>query len=217
MYLERDFVASGFQAVAQRIAASTGVAVDTLFDFLWRGFEGGRRGRAFDDVRASFPDTRAVTVSELVEAYRSHVPDIKLSEEVRSSLVRLRAAGYEVGAISDGRPQVQAAKVAALGLKDLVDPIVLTGEWGEEFSKPHPRGYELVEQEWRLAGSQLLYVADNPLKDFVTPNRRGWRTIRVRRPGQLHSDISASKAEFAAAHEARSIAGACELILSSAP
>ena len=33
-------------------------------------------------------------------------------------------------------------------------------------------------------------MADNPAKDFVAPHRLGWRTVRVRRAGGLHADVS---------------------------
>ena len=37
-----------------------------------------------------------------------------------------------------------------------------------------------------LIGFPLAYVADNPLKDFVTPRARGWWTVQVERPERVH-------------------------------
>ncbi|HEX6222335.1 MAG TPA: hypothetical protein VF115_14690, partial [Acidimicrobiia bacterium] len=50
----------------------------------------------------------------------------------------------------------------------------------------HPRAFEMVETRLGLSGDRLAYVADNPAKDFIAPNDRGWTSIRVRIEGQLH-------------------------------
>ena len=35
-------------------------------------------------------------------------------------------------------------------------------------------------------GVQLVYVGDNPSKDFVTPNARGWRSVQIERDQRIH-------------------------------
>jgi putative hydrolase of the HAD superfamily len=38
-------------------------------------------------------------------------------------------------------------------------------------------------------GDQLVYVGDNPAKDFQAPNRMGWITVQIDRPCQQNFKI----------------------------
>jgi putative hydrolase of the HAD superfamily len=56
---------------------------------------------------------------------------------------------------------------------------------GAEYLKPHLRRFARLQRHWPLVdSSRFLYVADNPLKDFVAPRAREWRTVRIIRGGE---------------------------------
>ena len=82
-----------------------------------------------------------------------------------------------------------------------MDEIVYTDGFGAEFWKPHPFSFEFVASTWNIPHEKLTYLADNPLKDFVGPNRLGWQTIRLRDPGQLRYEIEPENEEYAPARE----------------
>jgi hypothetical protein len=67
--------------------------------------------------------------------------------------------------------------------------IVFTEALGPGREKPHPAAFEQLEREVGLRGDRCAYVADNPAKDFVTPHRLGWRTVRVRRADSLYANV----------------------------
>ena len=185
LYDEREYVRSGFFAVAQVAGHSDGEAT-ALADWLGTAFEAGIRGDTFDRLRASFPEVGGrVSTAALVDAYRAHLPDIALSTGVPEMLDRLEALGLRLGVLSDGHAASQMAKVAALGLERWFDPILLTGSREPRFAKPGTAGFEAIAQGWRLAASELVYVADNPEKDFAGPRRLGWMTVRLAHPRQL--------------------------------
>ncbi len=183
LYLERDYVRSGFQAVERRLG------VDGFCATAWRLFEAGARGDVFDQAMARHGIR--TPVAELVEVYRSHAPDIVLRPEVLSLIRELASQGRALALISDGAHVSQAAKVEALGLAGLLDPIILTDAWGADFWKPHARAFETVMAAHGGDGAEYVYVADNPAKDFLAPRELGWRTIRMRWPGALHEGVEA--------------------------
>jgi putative hydrolase of the HAD superfamily len=41
-------------------------------------------------------------------------------------------------------------------------------------------------------GVRLVYVGDNPAKDFLAPNQLGWTTVQVKRPTTEHRRIHAT-------------------------
>ena len=183
LVFERDYVRSGFRHVAGVIAARAGASADEVFDLLWSDFLAGVRGDAFDRALARFP-APDLAVADLVEAYRAHEPDVQLAPGAEEVLAAACARGT-VAIVSDGPLASQRAKVAALGLASRCAPVVLTDAWGKEFWKPHRRAFEHVAEAWGLAPEDLVYVGDNPLKDFVAPNELGWHTMRLRVPEQL--------------------------------
>lgn len=185
LYLERDYVRSGFSAVADVVHSSVGIPKAELFSFLWACFERDNRGNTFNLLCDAYPEiVERYPVVDLVEVYRSHRPRLSLPSESKQVLGRLRMAGLRIGLISDGPLSSQSAKVSALQLDSIADEIVLTDSWGRSYWKPHTRAFEEIARRFGMAHRELCYVADNPAKDFCTPKALGWYTIRVRCPGQ---------------------------------
>jgi len=128
------------------------------------------------------------TIARLVTAYREHEPSIALLPDSEKAL-RAFASIASVAVITDGPRASQSRKVAALELRRWASPIVLTDELGPQAMKPSPVSFEFVQRHYGLDGTGCAYVGDNPRKDFVSPRALGWRTIRIRRPLGLHSDV----------------------------
>jgi len=198
LYPERDYVASGFRAVAAEVAARTSLSAGDVYDGLWGDFQEGRRGDLFDRLLARRRQARnTITVAEMVEVYRGHRPAIELTAEVEDLLSELKEQGIPLGLISDGYRIAQQAKVESLKLETFFDPLILTDALGREFWKPHERAFRQVEEAWDLPGAALVYIGDNPTKDFIAPQRRGWTGLRLRRRGQESFDREAVGGEAA--------------------
>jgi putative hydrolase of the HAD superfamily len=121
-------------------------------------------------------------VSDLVKAYREHIPDISLAPDAETFLRRL---AVPVFALTDGPLASQRKKAHALGLDRWVAHVVFTAEHGPGFHKPSPAGFELIQSLNGDAPASHVYVADNPAKDFLGPRHLGWQTVRIRREGSL--------------------------------
>ena len=177
LYLERDYVRSGFTAVG------TAAGLPEFGLRCWSLFESGVRGNTFDLARQDFPEL-TITTPELVEIYRQHKPDIQLCEDAMDFLYHLRA---RTGIISDGPIRSQRAKFLALGLLPWIDCPLFTAETCAP--KPAPAAFQLAAFHLNTAYSQCVYIADNPQKDFAGPKSLGMHTIRIRRPLSLHFDV----------------------------
>jgi putative hydrolase of the HAD superfamily len=185
LYDERDYVRSGFDHVAALVERSPGKR-ETLRRWLEHAFEAGVRGHTFDRMLETFPAVaERFSVETLVEAYRGHRPAIELAPDVESTLESLGTSGLRLGALSDGPLASQTAKAIALDLRRWLDPIVFTDALGPGQGKPAIAPFESIGRGWGLGSGSLVYVADNPEKDFAGPRSLGWSTIRLRHPGQL--------------------------------
>ena len=181
LYPERQFAVSGFAAAGRWAELELGVT--GLAAEMTRLLDGGHLGELFGIALAERkPDHAPEHLTGLLEAYRNHEPAIELFEDAGWALGHF-APQAKLGLITDGTHHVQARKVEALGIAPHFQEIVYTHALGgRSFSKPHPRSYELVEQALAAQGSRLVYVGDNPSKDFVVPNARGWTSVMVERP-----------------------------------
>jgi len=184
LYLERDYVKSGFKAVASHVA---GVAEENdVFNCMWAMFENGVRGDTFNRLMQDFPAVAdRFEISDLVKIYREHQPDIAIISEMKELALALKKKGIALGVLSDGPLLSQQAKVDALGVASFVDDVMLTDILGRESWKPSTAGFELLATSLDVHHNTLVYVGDNPVKDFIAPKKLGWLTIRLRMPGQL--------------------------------
>ena len=200
LFLERDYVASGFAAVDSVVARVHGLT--GFSECAWRLFSAGVRGRIFDEaLREMGVELHSTSVGELVAVYRSHLPSIELAGDSRRFLEAVRREGLRVALVSDGAHVSQRAKVRALGLEAFISPIVLTDAFGADAWKPSPRGYLEVFERFGGNHCDYIYIGDNPNKDFIAPNALGWRTIRILRPQGEYAVASASSEEGAAQRE----------------
>lgn len=193
LYLERDYVRSGFNAVdawARKTMSLEGVG-----DHAWQLFLGGARkttlSDAFADLGRKLTDDETSTA---IAVYRDHSPAINLCIDARAAL-ELLSQNCRIAVITDGPPVSQRAKAAALGLEAFAHPIIFTGEHSTDWQKPGVAAFAYVESVLGATAECCVYVADNPLKDFTAPSRRGWRTVRITRPGGLHAALSSVPGE----------------------
>lgn len=190
LYFERDYVKSGFEAVAEYAAAGTSVAAADAFGFLWGEFLAGVRGTTFDDLLARYPEVAARrSVADLVAHYREHAPTLDYLPGAEALLRELLARDVALAVISDGPLVSQQAKADALGVARYAAPVVLTDSWGPDYWKPHVRAFEVVAEAFALPPERLVYVGDNPIKDFHAPRALGWQSVRLRLPGQVRESF----------------------------
>lgn len=168
LFEETNYVKSGFNSIG------TAFGDNLLGDKLWKLFF---RDKKNVYQRAGFSEEEC---QKCIEIYREHFPDITLSKDIKETLYELKSKGLKLGIITDGRPEGQRNKIAALGLDEIMDCIIVTDELGgEEFRKPHPRSFELMRESLGVEFCEMMYVGDNPKKDFFIGNIYPIVTVRL--------------------------------------
>jgi putative hydrolase of the HAD superfamily len=183
LYDESTFVASGFRTVAAHLADRFGVDKQEAFSAMMAVLTTEGRGKVFDQVLERYGLYSSQLVAELVNMYRSHLPEISLYPDVRPTFQALREYGARLGIITDGLHVVQKRKVAALGLQDLVDIMVYTDELGQEYWKPRSAAFQRAVVMLGVQPGEAVYVGNDPAKDFAGPNSIGMFTIHLCRNG----------------------------------
>ena len=181
LYPEATFVDSGFSAVADYLSPIVGMPAATLHERMRELLAEHGRGRVFDLLLAGL-DVPALDADALVptcvEVYRTHEPAIALSPEVRDLLEEL-SSSVPLYLVTDGDPDVQARKIEALRLAPYFRECLRTWAFGREAGKPALTCFDMIREREGAAWSDLVYVGDDPSKDFVGLRRVGARTVRV--------------------------------------
>lgn len=184
LYLEREYVRSGFHAVGKWIFEEVGIR--GFFEDAWRLFEDGVRGNIFDRVLENRGIMDDSLVLLLVRVYRSHEPEIKMLPDAKAFLQSRSRSNLAL--ITDGPSVSQWAKIRALKLEQYIGKVIVTDDLGPGWSKPNPEVFRKTQGD--LSSESCCYVADNPQKDFAGPSFLGWsRSVRIRREGSLHFDL----------------------------
>ena len=189
LFLERDYIRSGFEAVGHW--AARWLHLSGFAERCWTEFDEGRRGNIFDAaLQQGGWEAKPELIAAMVAIYRTHTPSIELLPDARDALKDLKAV-CPIAVITDGPVVSQSRKAEALGIDSIASPVILTELMGSDYRKPHPRAFEQIARDF--GGRTFVYIADNPLKDFKAPRNLGWKTIRIRRHGSLHFDTQSSE------------------------
>lgn len=177
LYLERDYVLSGFRAVGEAIR------LPRFGEICWDLFLSGVRGNTFDLARERLATSDIPDTETLVQIYRSHVPKIALCDDARRFL---ESRIEPVAMISDGALIAQRAKFQALNLVPWIDYPIFTEEIGAP--KPSIRPFYIARMALDVESESIAYIADNPKKDFDGARKLGIASIRIRRRQSLHEN-----------------------------
>ena len=188
LYDEIDYCKSGFRAVSEFLSNLTKtIPAKSIFEILWKEFNQGNRTGTFnatlEKIEMPYDDK---LIAELVNVYRTHIPQITLPQDSRDVLEQLYKK-YILAMLTDGFLPAQKLKVQALGIENFFKYIVYTEELGRESWKPSPTGFEKILHTLKIKPENSVYIADNEKKDFIAPNKMGFLTIRVIRPASLHN------------------------------
>ena len=164
LYNEIDFLKSAYRHISKHLETKNWKPLYSVMLLIYRS-----EGNVFKFLVKKYN----IDLKVLIEMYRNHIPDIYLFDGVLEVINSIKSNKGKLGIITDGRVKTQSAKLKALGIENLFDKVVISEALGTE--KPNEANYKTIETS--LAGSEYYYIADNLIKDFVTPNSLGWETI----------------------------------------
>ncbi|VBB05512.1 Hypothetical protein LUCI_0722 [Lucifera butyrica] len=176
LYDELTYVRSGFRAVAQFLQRSWNLPAEPCYQRLVMRLAGGR-GSIFDDVLQEFGVYSRKNVRQCLSVYRRHQPEICLFPAAEDCLRWL--APFPLYIVTDGNKLVQHNKIIALGLKERVRHCYITHRYGIKNAKPSPYCFWKICEREQVDPGQVIYVADNPRKDFVGIKPLGFKTVRI--------------------------------------
>lgn len=120
-----------------------------------------------------------------------------LFDDARPCLDWLRASGLQLAAITNAPSGYQRKKIAAVGLADAFDALVISAEIG--VAKPDPRIFHAACDELGLRPEEVVHVGDKLDTDALGASRAGLQGVWLNRGGT--QDPSASVPTITSLHE----------------
>jgi len=194
LYPEHSFVESGFRAVADWLLGRFGWDANQSMRVMLEALKEYGRGAVFNYLLESRKLMSVGLVNECVRVYRHHSPNISIARYTEHILSDFSEPIYLV---TDGHKIVQQNKVRALKIEHYFKKVFITHRYGIKHAKPSTHCFENIRRRENCEWSNMVYVGDNPAKDFVNLTPLGVLTIRVL-TGE-HQNVKASP-EFEAKH-----------------
>ena len=177
LYEERTYVESGLHAVAAFGKDRFDWSHDSSFNFMVNILDSMGRGMIFDLWLKEFGGYGKGLTKQCVNIYRHHTPNIKIFKNAKKLLPQLK--DYPMYVLTDGHKIVQEKKLRALGIEKFFLHTFITHRYGIKNSKPSTYCFELIKKRENCRWEDMIYVGDNPFKDFVNLNKLGMKTARV--------------------------------------
>ena len=177
LYEEKQFVRSGMRAVAEFLSDQYGIALHKIVKRLEEILLENGRGEVFNRFLEENNLYSSKLVRKCLSVYRLHNPSISLFPGVRKLLKDLSI--YPLYLVTDGNKVVQYNKVKALGIEHYFKKLYITHRYGVQNAKPSVFCFERIKAAEKCNYRDIVYIGDNPAKDFVNIRKLGIRTVRV--------------------------------------
>ena len=184
---EYEYIKSGYRFVSQilneryRITGNINEELNQLF------IESPKNvfNRLLDNHHISYDKEDILC---LVNEYRNHVPDIYLYDDVIPLLEKLSQKNIRFGIITDGYLSTQKNKVEVLKLNEYFEKIIYTESLGRKYWKPNPKSFELMKEYFNVEYDEIMYIGDNPQKDFYINHYYPIYTVQINRNQKIYKN-----------------------------
>ncbi len=198
LYPEKEFVESGFKAVAKYISKKYGIHYNKIFNILKKNFKQGLRKKNFDKLLKKI-NLNKERVQKLVKIYRNHNPkSISLYSNSEKILKELKN-DFKICLITDGWKTSQDNKISALKIRKYFDEILISNNPEKNNWKQSGKPFKNILRKMKIKPTEVIYIGDNPLKDFIGPKKLGIFTVRIKRQNGEYNNIKVEnkhKADF---------------------
>ena len=184
---EKEYIKSGYRHIAEVIGQRFNINKDQVYIDLFQLFRESPHNvfnRLYEKYHIEYSKEMII---DLVNEYRGHFPDVQYYDDVMQCLNELKVLGIKIGIITDGYAQAQRQKLKAVEADMYFDEIIVTDELGRDHWKPHPKAFEIIKERFGVGFDEMIYVGDNPGKDFYISTIYPIKTVRIFRDG-VHKD-----------------------------
>lgn len=179
LYPEITFVKSGLKEVSMHLNNNFGLDEEVTYTEMYKFLITNGRGHVFDNILEKYNIYTRKNLKKCISVYRKHNPIITLHKDAEQCIERFKS--FKKYIITDGNTLVQRQKAKSLDLYKSFIKIIPTYQYGLSFSKPSVNCFKMILKHEKANPKEMIYIGDNPYKDFIEIKKIGIKTIRIMR------------------------------------
>tara|TARA_Y100000294_G_C8490451_1_gene310590 strand:+ start:307 stop:963 length:657 start_codon:yes stop_codon:yes gene_type:complete len=176
LYNYLEFVKQGFKNVANFIEKETKISKNKIYKDLINIYFKQNTNRVFNTLKKKYKIK--ININKCILIYRYSERKIKPYKDAIHFLKKYKKKIYLV---TDGNKIVQENKIKFLKLRKFFKKIYKTNHYGLKYNKPSLHCFNLIKEMENCNFNELIYIGDNPYKDFKNLNAVRGITIRLQK------------------------------------
>jgi putative hydrolase of the HAD superfamily len=132
-------------------------------------------------------ELKKIYKKKCISIYRYSKKKISTYNDAEKFLISNTSVKYLV---TDGNKKVQKKKIITLKIKKYFKKIYITNQYGLKYNKPSLYCFSKIKKIEKCDFTDMYYIADNPLKDFINLKKVKIKTIRLMRGTYKNLKIS---------------------------
>lgn len=178
LYNRAHFVNNGLDNVASLISSkSKKYNKEKIFNILKKTYNNNLISNTFNFFLRK-NSIKNISIKKCIKAYRFGKNNIRLYSCAFNILNHFKSKCY---LITDGNKLVQKYKIKILKIDKYFKKIFITNSYGIKYQKPSLHCFNIIKKIENCKYNEMIYVGDNPNKDFINCNKSGILTIRLMR------------------------------------
>ncbi|WP_440677325.1 HAD family hydrolase [Candidatus Pelagibacter sp. HIMB1587] len=178
LYDERQFFSNGVMAVSNYLIKNYNFEKNIYRTIISREKLFGRE-KLFDFFLKKKKIFSKSLLKKLIYIYRYNDYRLSLYQDTIRCLEKLKH--FRKYVLTDGNKHVQETKIKKLKINNYFQNFFITRRYGIKSEKPSLNCFKKIINKENIKWDQMIYVGDNPKKDFVNLNKKGSITIRILR------------------------------------
>lgn len=170
-----------FKSVAEYLSKKFNLNFQEIYFSLLKEYDELNRAHPIDAVLKKYKIFSKKLLKKLIEVYRNTRTHSCLYKDTIPILKRAKKMGLLTILVSDGKIEAQNKKIKNTGIKKYFSKVIFTYSFGENRKKPDPAPFKQILNELKVKGKEMIYVGDNPYRDFVEVKKLGIHTMRIKR------------------------------------
>ncbi len=178
LYSRKDFVLNGLRNVSDLIfIRNKNLRKNQVLKELKNLYFNSKQKKIFNHY-IKIKKIKNIKAKECINAYRYGKNQIKIYPDTHNILYTYKGKIY---LITDGNKNIQRYKIKLLKIKKFFKKIFITNTYGKKYQKPSMFCFEKIKKIENCDYKKMIYIGDNPSKDFINCNKVGIRTVRLLR------------------------------------
>lgn len=177
---ELDFVESGYHKIAEDYEGELGCKANEIYEELITLSKASYQNvfdRLLENYDMSIQEKEQI-IKKMINTYKYHIPILHMRNGMREIIDMLKKKNIKLGIITDGDAITQRNKLNAIDASTIFDHIIVTDELGKEYWKPNIRSFNMMKTIFEVEYPEIVYIGDNPKKDFYMKKQIPISTIR---------------------------------------